>query len=77
LSTIPQTYDEFMASARKLDPERYAVVCSKHRVLSRREMRRISEIEIPVGLHPELRSGRTVASVSEATYAENVLEEPA
>lgn len=67
------TYDEVMEAARKLDPERYAVLCSKLPVKSRRQMRRIHEIEIPVGLHPELRAGRTVAGVTDATYAENTL----
>jgi hypothetical protein len=75
LSTIPTTYEEVMDAARKSDPEAYAVLCSKYPVLSRRQMRTISEIEIPVGLHPELRAGRTVASVTEATYAELTLQQ--
>lgn len=68
-----QTYEEVMAAARMSDPERYAVVCSKFPVKTRRQMRSIHEVEIPVGLHPELRAGRAVASVTEATYAENAL----
>ena len=72
-----QTYEDFMEAARALDPERHALVCSKHPVLTNRQMRRIAEVEIPVGLHPELRAGRMVASVSEATYAENALQESA
>lgn len=72
-----QTYEDVMEAARKSDPERYAVLCSKHPVKTRRQMRRIHEIEIPVGLHPELRAGKTVAGVTEATYAELTLEESA
>ena len=44
--------EAFMAAARLSDPEKHAVVCSKYPVKSRRQMRTISEIEIPVGLHP-------------------------
>ena len=43
----------FMDAARLSDPEKHALVCSKHPVKSQRQMRRISEVEIPVGLHPE------------------------
>jgi len=58
---------EFMATARLSDPEKHALVCSKYPVKSRRQMRTISEIEIPVGLHPEIRPGqRYVASTEEA-----------
>jgi hypothetical protein len=39
-------------------------------------MRRISEMEIPVGLHPELSSDRVINGVSEASLAE-LLEESA
>lgn len=68
--------EAFMAAARLSDPEKHALVCSKYPVKSRREMRTISEIEIPVGLHPEARLGqRYIAGVSEATFAENVLIE--
>ena len=71
----------FMDAARLADPEKHAVVCSKYPVKSRRQMERISKTEIPVGLHPEafaeLYSHRLVASVTEATYAENALQEPA
>lgn len=67
-----------MAAAHLSDPEKHALVCSKYPVKSRRQMRTIAEHEIPVGLHPELRTGqRFVASATEATYAENVLEESA
>ena len=72
-----QTYEEVLAAARMADPERYAVICQKYPVKTRRQMRRIHEIEIPVGLHPELRAGRPIASVTEATFAENALEEGA
>lgn len=68
---------DFMAAARIADPEKHALVCSKYQVKSRRQMRSIAEIEIPVGLHPEVHTGqRVVASASEATYAElTVLED--
>ena len=69
--------EAFLASARMSDPERYAVICSKYPVKSKRQMRSIHEIEIPVGLHPgklARDTGRAVASVTEATYAENALE---
>lgn len=45
--------ERFMAAARLSDPEKHAVVCSKYPVKSARQMRRIAETEIPVGLHPE------------------------
>ena len=45
--------EAFMAAARLADPEKHAVVCSKYPVKSQRELRRISKVEIPVGLHPE------------------------
>jgi hypothetical protein len=44
--------EAFMATARMSDPERHALVCSKYQVKSARQMRRIAEIEIPVGLQP-------------------------
>lgn len=67
----------FMAAARMSDPEKHAVVCAKYPVLSQRQMRRIAEIEIPVGLHPELYGGRLIAGATEASYAELTLEESA
>ena len=74
----PQTYEEFMVAARLADPEKHALVCSKYPVKTRRQLRRIREIEIPVGLQPDLRLGqKLVASVTPATYAENTLEESA
>ena len=42
----------FLAAARVSDPERFAVICSKYPVKSRRQMQTAREIEIPVGLHP-------------------------
>jgi hypothetical protein len=45
--------EAFMAAARMSDPEKYELVCSKYPVKSARQMRRIAEMEIPVGLHPE------------------------
>ena len=44
--------EAFMAAARLSDPEKTAVVCSKYPVKTKRELRRISKVEIPVGLHP-------------------------
>ena len=70
----------FLATARMNDPERYAVLCSKYPVKSRRQMRSIREREVPVGLYPGKYlsdQGRAVASVTEATFAENALEEGA
>lgn len=65
-----------MATARLLDPEKHALVCSKYPVKSHRQMRTISETEIPVGLHPQLHTGqRYVAGATEATYAELTLTE--
>ena len=77
---MPSTHEaevaKFLASARMSDPERYAVICSLYPVKSRRQMRRISEYEIPVGLHPgKLHSDRPVASVTAATYAELTVQE--
>ena len=70
--------EAFMAAARLSDPEKHALVCSKYPVKSRRQMRTLSEIEIPVGLQPELRLGqRLVAGVTPATYAELALERSA
>ena len=70
--------EAFMAAARLSDPEKHALVCSKYPVKSHRQMRTISEIEIPVGLQPELRAGqRLVAGVTPATYAELALERSA
>ncbi len=58
--------DAFLSAARLADPEKLAVVFAKYPVLSRRKMRTISEIEIPVGLHPEARAGQHyVASATE------------
>lgn len=42
----------FLAQARLNDPEKFAAVCARHAVKTRRQMRRISEIEIPMGLAP-------------------------
>lgn len=71
----------FMDAARLSDPEKHALVCSKYPVKSRRQMRRIAEIEIPVGLHPqafaELYGHRLIGGATDATYAELTLEEPA
>lgn len=54
---MPKTHEAdveaFMAAARMSDPEKYELVCSKYPVKSARQMRRIAEMEIPVGLHPE------------------------
>jgi hypothetical protein len=69
--------EAFMAAARMSDPEKHALVCSTYPVKSRRQMRRISEIEIPVGLHPELYGGGVIAGATEATYAELALGETA
>jgi hypothetical protein len=44
--------EAFMAEAQLRDPEKYAVICARHPVKSRRQMRRISEIELPMGLAP-------------------------
>lgn len=43
---------KFLATARMADPEKHAVICAKYPVKTRRQLRRISEIEIPVGLYP-------------------------
>jgi hypothetical protein len=67
----------FMDAARMSDPEKHAVVCAKYPVKTARQMRRISEIEIPVGLHPELYGGHLVAGATDATYAELTLLETA
>ncbi len=69
---------KFLAAARMSDPERYAVTCSKYPVKSRRQMRSISEIEIPVGLYPGklwTDHSRSVAGVTPETFAENTLLE--
>ncbi len=63
--TTPTTYEEVMDAARESDPERYAVLCSKYPVLSRRQMRRIAETEIPVGLHPGRLNGDHSATLAE------------
>ena len=71
----------FMDAARMSDPERFAVICSKHPVKSCRQMQRIAKTEIPVGLHPEafaeLYRHRLVAGATEASYAELTLQETA
>lgn len=68
--------EAFMAAARMTDPERYAVVCHKYPVKSARQLRRIAEYEIPVGLHPERlsKTHQTIASVTDATFAELALD---
>jgi len=69
--------EAFMAAARLSDPEKTSLVCSKYPVKTNRQMRTISEIEIPVGLHPEafaeLYSHRLVANATSL----GVLEESA
>lgn len=43
---------EFFANAQIADPERYAAVCARHPVKSKRQLRTIAETEITAGLHP-------------------------
>lgn len=38
----------FMAAAQAADPERFALVCSRHAVLSERQMARRSRRELPL-----------------------------
>ena len=71
--------DAFLAQARLTDPEKFAAVCARHVVKSRRQMRRISETEIPMGLTPfegdpsDPYFHRFVGGATDASYAENVL----
>jgi hypothetical protein len=43
---------EFLATAQLADPERYAAVCAKYPVKSKRQLRSIAEVEITAGLQP-------------------------
>ena len=62
---------KFMAAARLSDPEKHALVCSKYQVKSRRQLRTIAEIEIPVGLHPgKFATDRPVAAATDQPYEE-------
>lgn len=62
---------KFLVTARMNDPELHALVCSKYPVKTLRQMRRISETEIPVGLYPgKFATDRPVAAAMESEFEE-------
>ena len=44
---------DFLAQAQIADPERYAAVCARYPVKSKRQLRTIADVEITAGLQPE------------------------
>lgn len=43
---------DFLASAQIADPERYAAVCARYPVKSKRQLQRIAQTELTAGLQP-------------------------